>query len=118
MKQKIIHLKTEKESFPLVFNLNVMEEIQEHYGSLDAWANLTDGTEEEPKIKDIKVGLLAMINEGIDIENEDREVKRPFMTSKKLGRFISELGLAEAIKEVQNITTESVDSGIEEPKNM
>ena len=30
-------------TYPLVFNLNVMELIQQEYGSLDAWGDLTDG---------------------------------------------------------------------------
>ena len=32
-------------SYKLVFNLNVMETIQEEYGSIDVWGELTDGTE-------------------------------------------------------------------------
>ena len=31
-------------SYRLVFNLNVMEAIQEEYGTLDNWGALTDGT--------------------------------------------------------------------------
>lgn len=30
--------------YPLVFNLNVMEKIQDEYGTLDEWGALTDGT--------------------------------------------------------------------------
>ena len=32
-------------SYKLVFNLNVMETIQEEYGSIDVWGELTDGSE-------------------------------------------------------------------------
>ena len=32
-------------NYKLVFNLNVMEEIQNKYGTLDKWGELTDGTE-------------------------------------------------------------------------
>jgi hypothetical protein len=46
-----------------------MEEIQEEYGSIEAWADLTDA--DEPNIKALKFGLLHMINEGIDIFNEE-----------------------------------------------
>ena len=48
MKDVIKHIETEKRTYPIVFNLNVMEEIQEHYGSMSAWGDLVaDG--EEPK---------------------------------------------------------------------
>ena len=30
--------------YNLVFNLNVMEVIQEQYGTLDKWGSLTDGS--------------------------------------------------------------------------
>lgn len=116
MENKMIHIEAKNRTYPLVFNLNVMEEIQEHYGSMDKWADLTDG--DEPKIKDLKFGLLAMMNEAIDIENEDKEVKEPFVTSKQIGRILTEAGLQNVIKKVQDVTTESIESGIEEPKNM
>ena len=32
--------------YKIIFNLNVMQAIQEAYGSLDNWANLTDGGED------------------------------------------------------------------------
>ena len=33
--------------YPIVFNLNVMEEIQEEYGTLDKWGNMTDGNNQK-----------------------------------------------------------------------
>ena len=84
--------------YPLVFNLNVMESVQEKYGSVELWGDLTDGTfngkadyekkngvgswdelEEEDKVankgepdaKAIIFGFTEMINEGLDMENEE-----------------------------------------------
>ena len=68
MKNTIVHIETEKKRYPLVFNLNVMEEIQEKYGSLDKWGELTKGGG-EPNIKDLKAGIKIMLNEAIDMEN-------------------------------------------------
>ena len=89
-------------SYELVFNLNVMEDIQDVYGSVEAWGELVEATE-EPKAKDIKYGFTAMINEGIDIYNEEHAddedfIKRDFLTQKQVGRIISEIGLLEAAK--------------------
>ena len=37
-------LQYKEKTYKLVFNLNVMETIQEAYGSLEEWGALTDGT--------------------------------------------------------------------------
>ena len=102
------------EKYELVFNLNVMEEIQDNYGSVEAWGELVEA-EEEPKAKDIKYGFTAMLNEGIDIYNEehadDEDFKeRPFFTEKRVGRIISEIGLYEAAKTLNKTVIDSTKS--------
>lgn len=79
--------------YSLVFNLNVMEQIQEAYGSIEAWSKLTDA-EDEPNIKAVIDGLTMMINEGIEIYNEDHEEPLKSLTNKQVGRMISDIGLA------------------------
>lgn len=106
MQDKISHFTYKEKQYPLVFNLNVMEEIQEHYGSMNEWAELVEG-DNEPKIKDLKFGIMAMINEAIDIENEEKEEKTPFFTSKQIGRVITEVGFIEFIKMIKELTIQS-----------
>ena len=116
MKDVINYIELENEKYPVVFNLNVMEEIQEHYGSMQKWAEATAG-DGEPVIKDIKAGLMAMINEGIDIENEAKGENKPFITSKKVGRIISEAGFDAIMGTIRGITVASTETGEEELKN-
>lgn len=102
------------EKYELVFNLNVMEEIQEAYGSVEEWGDLVEASE-EPKAKDIKFGFTVMLNEGIDIYNEehadDEDFKaRPFFTEKQVGRIISEIGLLEAAKKLNKKVIDSTKS--------
>lgn len=99
--------------YELVFNLNVMENIQEEYGSVEAWGELTEAT--EPNAKAIKYGLTAMINEGIDIYNEEHENDEgfkamAFLDTKKVGRIISEIGLIEAAKQLNKTVIDSTKS--------
>lgn len=94
------------EKYELVFNLNVMEEIQEAYGSVEAWGDLVEA-EAEPKAKDIKFGFTAMLNEGIDIYNEENDEARPFFTEKQVGRIISEIGLSEAARQLNKTVVDS-----------
>ena len=70
--------------YKLVFNLNVMEKIQDEYKTLDAWGALTDGSEGEVNIKALVFGVTEMINEGIDIDNEDNNTSEPFVSHKKV----------------------------------
>ena len=76
MKEKTIYVEYNNKKYPLVFNLNVMEEIQNVYGDIEKWGEIVENNHNEPKIKDLKFGLMVMINEGLDIENETNEIKR------------------------------------------
>lgn len=93
--------------YPLVFNLNVMELIQEKYGTIQKWSELTG--DEEPNIKAIKFGIGAMINEAIDIENEKTEIKREMLTDKQVGRLITEFGTDNITKKMQKTVIESTE---------
>ena len=118
----------------LIFNLNVMEKIQEEYGTIDAWGELTDGTayakkayeaenhkkawesltnaekakySGEPDVKAVIFGYTEMLNEGVDIANEENGTNEPFFTKKQVGRIITEIGLANATKELNKTVVES-----------
>lgn len=110
MKEKIIYLEAGNEKYPLAFNVNVMEEIQNEYGSISRWGSIVenkDSAESEPKIKDLKVGMLFMVNEGIEIENEKSETKRELLNSKQLGRLLSKIGLKEVIEKIKEVSINS-----------
>ena len=118
MQNKINYIEAKDKKYPLVFNINVMEEIQEAYGSISAWGAIVENADGgEPKVKDLKIGLMLMINEGIDIENEELSEKRAFVNSKQVGRLISEVGFAEITKVIQNLTVASTNTGDNEGKN-
>lgn len=106
MKNTVVYIETEGKKYPLVFNLNVMEEIQERYDSLEKWGDLTQG-DGEPKIKELKTGIMLMINEGIDIENEINGTKEPMLTEKQVGRLMSDVGIDVIVKKIQEITVAS-----------
>lgn len=99
MKDEIIYLDEDKK-YPLIFNLNVMEIIQNKYGSLRKWqesifvAKESEDKEQlEPNISDVIFGLKEMMNEAVDILNEEREEKQTLFTDKQVGRIITKIGL-------------------------
>lgn len=94
-------------TYKLYFNLNVMEQIQEEYGTIEKWGELSDGANGEVNAKAVIFGITAMINEGIDIENDEKGTDIKPLTLKQVGRIITEVGLKEATKTLNNTVIES-----------
>ena len=108
MIDKINYLETETEKFPLVFTLNVMESIQEKYGTIEAWSNLIqrDG---EPDIKALKFFITEAINEGLEIEAEKTGKKMTPITAKKAGRILTEIGLSSTAGKIMQAISDSIE---------
>lgn len=94
-------------TYKLYFNLNVMEQIQEEYGTIEKWGNLSDGALGEVNAKAVIFGMAAMINEGIDIENDEKGTDIKPLTLKQVGRIITEVGMKEATKALNDTVIES-----------
>lgn len=107
---KILEYKGKK--YNLVFNLNVMEVIQDKYGTLENWGKLTDGKENdgEPNAKAVIFGITAMLNEGIDIENEENGTEEKMLTNKQVGRIITEIGLQSSAQLMSGVVVDSTQS--------
>jgi len=115
MLDKISHIKAGEKEYPIAFTLNVMEAIQERYGNMKKWGEALQLGDEEPSIKDLKWTFAQLVNEGIDIENEEKGEKRPFVTEKHIGRLISRVGIDQISKTIQELTIKSVRTGDEDP---
>lgn len=96
--------------YKLVFNLNVMEAIQDEYQTLENWGSLTDGKSGEVNVKALVFGITEMINEGIEIDNEENDTNDPPLTHKKVARMISEIGLNKAAQDMNDLVVESAGS--------
>lgn len=108
MGNEIKYLETKTEKIPYCCSLNVIEQMQTEYGSLQAWSELIEPKDNsEPNIKALKFFLTEAINEGIDIENEEKHENRPFFSERKVGRLITEIGLGNIGKQVRNAVVES-----------
>ena len=92
-------------AYKLIFDLNVMEEIQDEYGTFGKWAELT--VQNEPNIKALKFAFFAMVNEGIRVSNEDNGTDEPEVTKQFIGRMLTEFGIVEATKKLTNIVENS-----------
>lgn len=133
IENKITYKDTE---YTVVFNINVMEAIQDKFGSLDAWVDLMDGTanakekykavhgtlegfdelaedsperQGEPDLKAIKYGYYVMINEGVEIDNENGKETKP-VTLSQVGRILTQIGFENAQKSLGELMNDSTQS--------
>lgn len=105
----------EKE-YKVVFNLNVMEAIQEEYGTLDKWTELTSGVNQEVNIKALKFGYTQMLNEALSIEADEKGEEYKLLTPAFVGRMLTDIGLDTMTKTLQNTVIESTQT--DEGKNV
>ena len=111
MKDVFGKIQYKDKEYRLVFNLNVMEVIQEEYGTIEHWGEITDASEgEEPNMKAVIFGFKEMLNEAIDMENDENGTQIPMLTHKQVGRMITEIGLDEVAEQLNSTVVESVKS--------
>jgi hypothetical protein len=112
MKEVSTAIEYKDKTYKMVFNLNVMEEIQEQYGSLQKWGELTDGKDGsgEPNVKALIFGLTTMLNEGIDIENDETGSNIQPLTKKQVGRILTDFGINKMNEDMNNLVIESTKS--------
>lgn len=103
--------------YKIVFNLNVMEVIQDEYKTLDAWGELTDGKTGEVNVKALIFGLTAMLNEGIEINNEDNNTNEPLLTHRQVGRILTEVGLNATTNTINELVVDSTKTDEDNSKN-
>lgn len=100
----------------MVFDLNVMQAIQDEYGTFGKWGDLTDGKDEdlpegkEPNVKAIIFAVKEMLNEGIEIQNEENGTGEKPFTHRQVGRIITDLGIAEMNKQMKQTVIASTQS--------
>lgn len=112
MKNNEIFIEYKEKKYNIVFDINVIEALQNKYGSFNKWSELIQPTEEgiECNIEALKFGFCEALNEGIDIANEDTEEKIQPLTLKQVGRIITDLGLRNVNEKIQDAVIEGAKS--------
>lgn len=110
MKSAIQEIEYKGKSYRLVFDLNVMEAIQDEYGSIEAWGKLTEPEDGgEPNVKALVFGVMQMINEGIDIDNDENGTDEKPLTHRKVARILTEVGLDSVADKMQKTVIDSTE---------
>lgn len=108
MKDYKFELEVEDKKYPMIFNLNVIQEIQDEYGTIKKWGELTDGKSGETNVKALIFGLTHMINEAIEIKNEEEGLNEPLLTKKQVGRIVTKAGVEKSAEKLNEAIVESV----------
>lgn len=114
MKDAMQTIEYRGKTYKLAFDLNVMEAIQDEYGSIEAWGKLTEPEEGEPNVKALVFGVTEMINEGIDIANDEDGTDEKPLTHKQVARILTEVGLESVAEKMQKSV---IDSTADDSKN-
>lgn len=114
MKSKLQEIEYDGKKYKLAFDLNVMEAIQDEYGSIEAWGKLVEPEGGEPNIKAVVFAATEMINEGIEISNDENGTDEKPLTHRKVARILTEVGLEYATGKVKQA---AVDSTADDSKN-
>ena len=112
MNNNLTFIEYKGKKYNIVFDMNVIETLQQKYGSFNKWTDLIQPSkkDEECNIEALKFGFCEALNEGIDIDNEDRDEKVEFLTLKQVGRIITEVGIGTANAKLQEAVIESTKS--------
>lgn len=122
MLNKIEFLEVNNKEYPMMFTLNVVEDIQDEFGSLDEWEEQISPKGKEPNIKVFKKTVALMINEGIDFMNDENGTNNKFINEKTAGRIISACGfqiINERLKKLiqdSNVIEDTEEKNAEAPK--
>lgn len=110
MKDAMQTIEYRGKSYKLAFNLNVMEAIQDEYGSIEAWGKLTEPEDGgEPNVKALVFGVTEMINEGIEIDNDENGTDEKPLTHRKVARILTEVGLESVADKMQRSVIDSTE---------
>lgn len=109
MKDAMQTIEYRGKTYKLAFDLNVMEAIQDEYGSIEAWGKLTEPEDGEPNVKALVFGVTEMINEGIDIDNDENGTDEKPLTHKKVARILTEVGLESVAGKMQKSVIDSTE---------
>lgn len=127
------------QKYKLVFNINVLEEIQQEYGTFSKWLDYVTGDAKErktgeftkiknqdgeivevekgePDLRAVKFAYFQMINEGVDIENEESGANKKPVSMRFVGRMFTEIGIDNMVNKLEKLAAESNQGG-EDSKN-
>ena len=98
-----------EQTYPLVFDMNVVAEIESEYGSLEEWLSKI----QESSVKTVVNTLTILINEAVYSHNDENSDKWELVDCKKIGRLMN----VRDIETVLNVIMETFKAGTPQPED-
>jgi hypothetical protein len=103
MLDKVEYVGINNESYPIFCSLNVLEELQDKFESIDSFDKQLTGRKEDGSIGEIsiftlKYAFMLMLNEGAEIEEKDI-----CFSEKEVGRLLYNYGIQNAFLKVREL---------------
>ena len=114
------HVTIDGKDYPFIYSINVMATLQKKYGSIQAWADVVEpkpkknGERIEPDLDALIFFFTEAFNEGIEVENEEKNINRQLLTSRQVGRLVTKLGFEEANKKLKEAVINAQPEKVEE----
>ena len=100
------------DTFPILYDINVLEAIQQKFGGLSAWSDKLSPETGEPPLSAVIDTVEILIAEGIDAKaDEGEEIAMP--NRKQIGRLISRIGLEKTLEIIKESAVAAAGEGDE-----
>ena len=112
MLNSIEYLDDGEKQYPIAFTLNVMEAIQQKYGTLQEWGKLAQ-SRNEPDIAALKYMLMESQHEGVEMTCKCKRgmCECDYLTLKEVGRLITRIGIKTVAEKISKLITASLEQG-------
>lgn len=118
MIDKIHEFEIRGKKYPIAFNLNVIEAIQEKYKGLEEWEKALGSEKDGEAISTLKWTLWMFVNAGIETNNFEKGEERATITIEQAGMLVGGTSDMRKIMEtIQKVVTDSSPTESGEEKN-
>ena len=98
------------DTFPILYDINVLEALQDKFGGLSAWSETLSPESGEPPFSAVIDTVEILIAEGIDAKRDEGEdITMP--SRKQIGRLITRVGLAKTLEIIKNSAIAAAGEG-------
>jgi len=101
--------------YPLMFTLNAIDDIQDHFNiAIGDLGTLFE--DDQKKIKAVRYLLTVLVNEGLDCEADETGEQRPHVTERFVGRKINTQNMNELVTAIYGAFSGSLPDAEENPQ--
>lgn len=115
--EKLNHLKN-KENTPIFADINTLLKIQEKYGEVRNWLYKLGAEGETIDYEAMKWTVMTFVNEGISLQNYEKNEDTPLITENLAGALITAYGINKMMEKIVECYANCMGEQEEEDPNL